>query len=231
MAFFRGPNIVTDNLIVSLDAASPRSYPGSGDVWYDLSGNGVNLNSSGSPTLATLGGATCFNFDQDGDVWTGPTGGIPSTANTNTTQRTLEAWLYPASSEVTSGDRGTIILLNGGSGNYMSITKSSRQLSSYWYGKNNNGYHQAAPAITNQTWNHWCTVWTGSELKQWQNGTKYTTSNITGTSTRNTNLIIGREGSGRQYAGGIAIIRIYNKALTDNEALQNYNAQKSRFEI
>ena len=231
MAFFRGPNIVTDNLIVSLDAASPRSYPGSGDVWYDLSGNGVNLNSSGSPTLATLGGATCFNFDQDGDVWTGPTGGIPSTANTNTTQRTLEAWLFPASSEVTSGDRGTIILLTGGSGNYMSITKSSRLLSSYWYGKNNNGYHQAAPAITNQTWNHWCTVWTGSELKQWQNGTKYTTSNITGTSTRNTNLIIGRESSGRQYAGGIAIIRIYNKALTDNEALQNYNAQKSRFEI
>ena len=231
MGFFRGPNIVQDNLIVSLDAASQRSYPGSGDVWYDLSGNDVNLNSSGSPTLATLGGATCFNFDQDGDVWTGPTGGIPSTANTNTTQRTLEAWLYPASSEVTSGDRGTIILLNGGNGNYMSITKSSRQLSSYWYGKNNNGYHQAAPAITNQTWNHWCTVWTGSELKQWQNGTKYTTSNITGTSTRNTNLIVGRESSGRQYAGGIAIIRIYNKALTDNEALQNYNAQKSRFEI
>ena len=229
MGFFRGPNIVQDNLIVSLDAASQRSYPGSGDVWYDLSGNGVNLNSSGSPTLATLGGATCFNFDQDGDVWTGPTGGIPSTANTNTTQRTLEAWLYPASSEVTSGDRGTIILLNGGNGNYMSITKSSRQLSSYWYGKNNNGYHQAAPAITNQTWNHWCTVWTGSELKQWQNGTKYTTSNITGTSTRNTNLIVGRESSGRQYAGGIAIIRIYNSALTDDEALQNYNAQKSRF--
>mgnify|MGYP001197378784 FL=1 len=111
----------------------------------------------------------------------------------------------------------------------MSITKSGRQLSSYWYGKNNNGYFQGAPAITNQTWNWWCTVWTGSELKQWQNGTKYTTSNITGTSTRNTNLIIGRESSGRQYAGGISIIRIYNSALTDDEALQNYNAQKTRF--
>tara|TARA_R110000737_G_C14454909_1_gene463863 strand:+ start:15 stop:710 length:696 start_codon:yes stop_codon:yes gene_type:complete len=229
MAFFRGPNIVTRDLIVSLDAASTRSYPGSGGVWYDLSGNGVNLGSSGSPTLTTLGGATCFNFDQDGDKWSGPSGGIPSTVNSNTTQRTLEAWLYPASSEVTSGDRGTIILLNGGSGNYMSITKSSRQLSSYWYGKNSNGYHQGAPAITNLTWNHWCTVWTGSELKQWQNGTKYTTSNITGTSTRNTNLIIGRESSGRQYAGGIAIVRIYNGALSDDEVSQNYNAQKTRF--
>jgi len=159
----------------------------------------------------------------------GSSGGIRSTANSNTTQRTLEVWLYPAASEITSGDRGTVILLNGGNGNYMSITKGGRQLSSYWYGKNNNGYFQGAPAITNQTWNHWCTVWTGSELKQWQNGTKYTTSNITGTSTRNTNLIIGRESSGRQYAGGIAIVRIYNSALTDDEALQNYNAQKTRF--
>ncbi len=226
MGFYRGTHKVQDNLIVSLDAASLRSYPGSGTVWYDLSGNGVNLGSTGSPTLTTLGGATCFNFDNDGDKWSG---GISSTVNTNTTQRTLEAWLYPASSEVTSGDRGTIILLNGGSGNYMSITKSSRLLSSYWYGKNNNGYHQGAPAITNQTWNHWCTVWTGSELKQWQNGTKYTTTKITGTSTRNTNLIIGRESSGRQYAGGIAIIRIYNGALTDSQVEQNWDAQKSRF--
>jgi len=231
MATAYQPKIVTDGLILCLDAASPKSYPGSGGVWYDLSGNGVNLGSSGSPTLTTLGGATCFEFNQDGDKWSGPPGGIPSTANSNTTQRTLEAWVFPAASEITSGDRGTVILLTGGNGNYMSITKSSALLSSYWYGKNNNGYHQGAPAVTRQTWNHWCTVWTGSELKQWQNGTKYTTSNITGTSTRNTNLIVGRESSGRQFAGGIAIIRIYNSALTDDQVLQNYNATKSRFEI
>jgi hypothetical protein len=227
MAFFRGPNIVTRDLIISLDAASYRSYPDSGDVWYDLSGNGINFGSTGSPTLTTLGGATCFNFDQDGDKWSA--NNIPSSVNSNTTQRTLEVWLYPAASEITSGDRGTVILLNGGHGNYMSITKSGRQLSSYWYGKNNNGYHQGAPAITNETWNHWCTVWTGNELKQWQNGTKYTTNNITGTSSRNGNMIIGRESSGRQYAGGIAIVRVYNDALSDDEVVQNYNAQKTRF--
>ena len=229
MGFFRGPNIVTRNLIVSLDAASPRSYPGSGGVWYDISGNNINLGSSGTPTLTTLGGATCFEFNNDGDYWSGPTGGIPSTSNTNTTQRTLEAWVFPAASEITIGDRGTIILLNGGNGNYMSITKSGVQLSSYWYGKNSNGYFQAAPSVTRQTWNHWCTVWTRSELKQWQNGVKYTNNNITGTSTRNTNLIVGRESSGRQFAGGIAIIRIYNDALSDDEVIQNYNTHKNRF--
>ena len=31
-----GPDIVTDGLILSLDAASTRSYPGTGTTWYDL---------------------------------------------------------------------------------------------------------------------------------------------------------------------------------------------------
>jgi len=35
-------NIVTDSLVLCLDAANPRSYPGSGTTWYDLSGNGHN---------------------------------------------------------------------------------------------------------------------------------------------------------------------------------------------
>jgi len=35
-----GPNIVEDGLVLCLDAANERSYPGSGDTWYDLSGNG-----------------------------------------------------------------------------------------------------------------------------------------------------------------------------------------------
>ena len=39
MGFYRGPNIVTDGLVLALDAASTRSYPGSGSTWSDLSGN------------------------------------------------------------------------------------------------------------------------------------------------------------------------------------------------
>ena len=36
------PHIVSDGLVLCLDAANPRSYPGSGTSWYDLSGNGNN---------------------------------------------------------------------------------------------------------------------------------------------------------------------------------------------
>ena len=49
MGFYRGPNIVRDGLVLALDAAAVRSYPGTGTTWYDLSGNNFDftLNSSG----------------------------------------------------------------------------------------------------------------------------------------------------------------------------------------
>lgn len=39
---YTGPNIVTDGLVLYLDAANTKSYPGSGTTWNDLSGNGNN---------------------------------------------------------------------------------------------------------------------------------------------------------------------------------------------
>ena len=42
MAASSGPDIVEDGLVLYLDAANPRSYPGSGTVWNDMSGNGNN---------------------------------------------------------------------------------------------------------------------------------------------------------------------------------------------
>lgn len=67
MATKSGPNIVTDSLILSLDCASTRSYPGSGTTWKDLSGNGFDFtmdssgiahNSSDGTFSLTGGGAT-----------------------------------------------------------------------------------------------------------------------------------------------------------------------------
>jgi len=66
MGTYGGPDTVTDGLVLALDAANKKSYPGSGTTWYDLSGNGFNFtldgsgitwNSSGYFSLAD-GGAT-----------------------------------------------------------------------------------------------------------------------------------------------------------------------------
>ena len=42
MGVFAGPNIIEDGLVMALDAANPKSYPGSGTTWFDVSGNGNN---------------------------------------------------------------------------------------------------------------------------------------------------------------------------------------------
>ena len=41
MGIFGGPRpIITDGLVLNIDAANPQSYPGNGTVWNDMSGNG-----------------------------------------------------------------------------------------------------------------------------------------------------------------------------------------------
>ena len=52
-----GGQIVTDGLVLCLDAANKDSYPGSGTTWYDLSGNGYNSTAAGTvgPTFNSNG--------------------------------------------------------------------------------------------------------------------------------------------------------------------------------
>ena len=42
MSLYHSPQISLNGLVLCLDAANPKSYPGSGTTWTDLSGNGNN---------------------------------------------------------------------------------------------------------------------------------------------------------------------------------------------
>jgi hypothetical protein len=227
MATFYSPTVVTTGLIACYDAANVRSYPGSGTSWFDLSGLGNTLTINGSATTSTMGGATAFNLDTDGKYFTGTLSGTMPATNA-----TLEAWIYPAASEVTSGDRGAIILLNGVSGIYMSWNKSNGYLSNYWYSHSPEGYHETNGPSSRGAWTHWCSVWNNSDgkLYQYVNGT-VNNATTSGNSSTGTNLAIGREGSSRQFSGGIGVIRIYNTALTSAEVQQNFNTLRKRFGV
>ena len=63
MAFSRGPKIVTDGLVLYLDAVNTNSYPGSGNTWSDLSGNGNDFIIYNSPTHD----GSNFTFDGNND--------------------------------------------------------------------------------------------------------------------------------------------------------------------
>ena len=55
MGFSRGPNIVNKELLYTLDAASPKSFPGSGTTWFNLASNNDNATLSNSPTFNNSG--------------------------------------------------------------------------------------------------------------------------------------------------------------------------------
>ena len=53
MASAAGPNIITDGLVLHLDAANTNSYPGSGTTWTDISGEGHNGTLDNGPTFSS----------------------------------------------------------------------------------------------------------------------------------------------------------------------------------
>jgi hypothetical protein len=219
-------NVIETGLICHLDAGNINSYPGSGTTWTDLSTYGNNVTIIGSPGWTSVGGRTAFNLTSDGHYMQGNSmTGFP------TTSLTLEAWIYPAASEITSGDRGTIILARDGGAAYMSITKDTMKQSNYWYSHAPEGYHESTSAVSRGGWHHFCCVWDNTNVHQWTDGNYGKVFGVTGTSTSNPTWVIGRESSGRQFSGGIAVIKIYNRALAGAEVLSNFNALKGRFGI
>jgi len=225
------PYIVLDGLVVYFDANINQSYPGSGGVWYDISGVGPksSLNMNGNnPTFSTVNNVKCFKTDDSRGQGFGSNinGKMPST------DATLESWVYANSTNLTSADRGCIILL-AGSSVYQSWNLDNNNLSNYWYNHSPEGYFEPNIALTRQVWVNLTSVWeySTSTLKQYINGSLVATHTTQGNSSTGNYLQIGYEGccGDRNFPGYISVIRIYNKPLSAADVLQNYNAQKSTF--
>ena len=230
-----GPKLVTRGLLVGLDAGAPRSAPDSDSGWDNLlDGGGVRTNSkNGSPSLTTLGGARTWRFTASNQYFES---NLLGALNQPYLDATVEAWIYPED-EITSGDRGTILRLNGNRSLYMSWNKSNQKLSTYWYSHATNGYWETGAAMDRDQWHHLCSVHRYSEdlCDQYTDGVKTTASPTQADSTTYNSVNpgqaveIGMENSSRQFSGGICILRIYDVALTDEEVLNNYNVFKNRF--
>lgn len=219
-------NIVREGLQCYYDVNNSYSWPDTGNTWYNIAYDHSHLTKASGLGTATFTSTKAWNMNYDGAVISGTHQGALASG-----MATLEAWIWPGATEVTSGDRGTVILISGGSAQYMSWNKSNRYLSSYWYGSTDNGYHETNGPTGRQGWAHWCTVWDSrvGKLFQYVNGVTVGTATTTNSSAYGTNIVIGRESSGRQFSGGIAEIRIYNRALHGHEVLQNYFATSYKY--
>jgi hypothetical protein len=231
MAFNRGPKIVTNGLVLALDAASRNSYPGSGTTWTDLSGNNLTGSLINTPTYSSEnGGSLSFNgTNQYINV-----GSNTSLRFTGTSAYTLSIWIYPTQIK----DQGLITRYNAGQlGNYyMNMTASGslmvfREVAPY------NSPSSSFRCTANNYYNC-CMIYDGSTMKMAINGTIDPASASAGdisANQNNINLLIGASQSNNapylNFAGSIYSAQIYNRALTATEILQNYNATKSRFNL
>ena len=245
MAFHRGPKTVTDGLVLYLDAANPKSYPGSGTTWGDLSGNNNNGTLTNGPTFDS-GNNGSIEFDGVDD-YTGInntvgnlgtenfTIGIVFKTTTTSSPRTFFAksiggnptvdygWLI---NQASSGELGFAVASAVGSwgitGSYSIKTVS---------GQINNGEWKIVNIVGDRTQNDISIYINGVQksLQAYVGKAAFSTvGNITNTYT----LRVGSESDDASpfpVNSNIAIVQIYNRALTPTEILQNYNATKSRF--
>lgn len=237
MGFYRGPNIVTDGLVLALDAANPLSYPGSGTTWNDLSGNGYSGTLVNGPTFNSgKGGSIVFDGVDD---YIGLSS-LLSLLN-GTTEATLCIWLKLISGSNPSGRAGIIQLsgYNNSNGCLYYYTDALRVggiwLDTFRTDRVFTGDWQ--PIVDGTQW-HNLVVSTTPGVNGWKmylNGIlRYSTTGQNTVSVDSSlfgGFRLGQNSGGRDLWGNISICSIYNRNLSATEVLQNYNAIQTRFNL
>ena len=224
MALHHNPRIVTSGLVALYDAADRNSYPGSGTTWYDLSGNNYDLTLTNGPTWNEDG-----FFDNDSDSYfTGPGGPNIPTGNS---PYTMLVW---------ANQRGTWAPANGliSIGGYYTTNGSNalRTLGNntaghfhhYWWGNDLSLTNNNAGIGTND-WFMVAASFDGTTRRIWVNGISRVSAAATGHNVTSATIQISKTVATEYQIGDMAGAAIYNRALSSEEMLQNYKAQKTRF--
>jgi hypothetical protein len=219
MATSYSPKIITDGLVLCLDAGDRKSYSGSGSTWTDRSGQGNNGTINGATFSSNNNGY--FSFDGTNDT-------VSITEITLTTQWTISYWFYhnaASSYEMTIGK-------NGENANrfYHRDTGSSYRLRVH----NDEAVDVQDMVMPDrrQKWTHLAYSMNSSAGKVigWVNGEKsLDASNSSSATFVIDNLGLPYTNTSFHWLGYIGPVHVHNKQLTDAEALQNYNATKGRF--
>jgi hypothetical protein len=218
MSLSHSPQISLNGLVLCLDAANRKSYPGSGTTWTDLSGRGNNGTLTNGPIYSSAnGGSIVFDAVDDG---------FSGNFTCNKTYYSVDFWCYPTALTDYNwaigfnsfwGDFG--IHTTSAGGVYVGTSIASRI--SPW---RNNVY------VVN-TWQNFTWTFDNGAAKFYKNAVLETSANLAlSTSTQFTGWGGGGLGAGNNLTGRLANFKVYsNKALSAAEIKQNYNALKSRY--
>jgi hypothetical protein len=217
MSFGNGPSIVTNGLILSLDASDQNSYVSGSTTWNDLSGNGLNAIPTGS-------GFPTYNTGNSGNlVFSSNPLSVGSGSILNLTNLTLSVWY-----KTTTPGNQVLIGKNYTTSYYMNVAPSSNAFS-FW----TSGSALGASGITtlaDGNWHNIVTTMSGTTKTTYYDGIQVSTGTGNIPAVDSYNLVVGSSGIlNSPFIGSMGNVMVYNRALSASEVQQNYNALKSRF--
>ena len=222
MGLAHSPRIVTDGLVLALDAGNTKSYPGSGTTWTDTVG-GNNATLTGPTYNSDNGGALIFDGFNDYATISNASalGGFSG-------DFTIEFWFKGGNqtgyavfleTHTTSTQRWAIQAEASGTANMI------------WVRSGSVIFTTSGIDALDDAWHHHAVVRNGSAINYYIDGVSRGSESYSAALSACTDLIIGEYSNGSYHIDGrMSAIRIYNgKGLTAAEVQQNYNALKARY--
>jgi hypothetical protein len=228
--------IVTNGLVLNVDAGFTPSYPTTNTTWYDVSSAGNNGTLTNGPTYSLTNGGSIV-FDGVDDYFKTTT--VNGTGMMNPTLYgeviSVNIWIQSTSTQasqyvITTGAYTgivtgfTLVVNDGGTSgtDFIGIRTSTK------------GYNYSSNFISINEWVNVCFVTDGTNMYVYKNGSLIGTvlgGSVGSGESNNAGLQISgpNNTSGFYLVGNVSSTLIYNRALSAQEVQQNYNAQKGRF--
>ena len=223
MGLAHNPKIVTDGLVLCLDAANPKSYPGTGTTWSDVSKNGNDGTLTNGPTYSSDNKGN-FSFD-----------GVDDYVTLNTFSFDVGNWTLEAISNSNTTYQGIITggKFQAGLGyfclypNAMLLQNSTATAAIDGSHLDGNFHHLVGTVDRSD-----------NTIKFYVDGVlKSTNTTWDGTTTTSLSVAVGAllrpaiSAVVRNHNGEIPLVKIYNRALTESEIKQNFAATRGRYGI
>jgi len=227
MGFYRGPNIVTNGLVLNLDAANVKSYPGSGTTWRDLSGNNNTGTLINGPIFTNSEGGGLIFDGVDDYVSTN----LVTVGTNNTTNILWYKWNGVNQARVLTyigltSTNGMGFYINNGTNSGTDGNRVSVLYGGSFFNAINVG---TTGTLIANTYTQLVLSRDTATTRLYQNGTLI--GSTTSTPLQNSSNMNFSFGGTLFAAGTAAIAQVYNRDLSASEILQNYNSIKSRFNL
>jgi hypothetical protein len=231
MSSSASPDIVTNGLVLCLDAADKKSYPGNGATWFDRSGNRNNGTLTNGPIYSSgNGGSIVFDgVDDKIDIPYNPS------LNIQGLNLTISCWIK--STSLANSINGAGILVRNGEGNdglyELLLIQDSGKNYSFFRMKEVGFYNPKLIPIELNSFYNIVSVYDNGKMRNYVNSIEEGAGLTTNRSIRASSYLslqIGVRFVGdSRFSGGVYNLSLYNRALSPQEIKQNFNATKSRF--